>query len=160
MRLCPIPQHLMHIKLGPASLYLSTISTSFPNQRPDTQSFLALASLLTVIKMGDPHFPTFYRSLRQLSLISQKEKAFSYILVENSTFRFNNSILSSLKYLSSNISCTLKRCQCSSISTSITVGLIVFAAQISRFDSQGINTSALAFSIRSADLIPDSEIFT
>ena len=52
--LCFISQHLMHIKLGPASQYFSTTLISFSNRKLDAQSFLTSASLLMGITIADP----------------------------------------------------------------------------------------------------------
>ena len=131
-----------------------------PNRRPDAQRFLVSASLLTVITMADLRFPASYCSLRRLSLISQRGRAFSCILVEDSTSRWSNSILPSPRYLSSDILCTLRRCQCSSTSIPTTAGSTNFVARISMFDSREIITPALAFSVRSADTAPDGDYLT
>ena len=99
-------------------------------------------------------------SLRQLLFISQRGRVFSYIPIEDSTLRLSNSILLSFRYLSSDIPCTLRRCQCSNTFTPTIAESTVFATQISTFDSRGITAPALAFSVRSADTAPDSKYFT
>ena len=69
-------------------------------------------------------------------------------------------ILLSSKYLLSDIPCTLRHYQCSSISTPIMAALTVFAARISTFDNRRISNPALAFSVRSADTAFDGKYFT
>lgn len=54
IRSWPMPQHVIHTELGPASQYFSTILTTPPNRRPDAQSCFASVSPLTVIKLAEP----------------------------------------------------------------------------------------------------------
>lgn len=120
IRSCPMPQHFIYTKLGPASQYLSNTLTTPPNQRPDTQSYFASVFPLNVVTMAEPRcLPGSYCSLRRLSVISQRGKAFSCIAVEDSTSCLSKSMLLLPRYLSSDIPCTLRRCQYSDISTLI-----------------------------------------
>ena len=156
IRLWPIPQQVMHTEFGPASQYCSTTLTTPPNRSPDAHNCLASASPLTVMTMAEPClFPLSCCSRRRFSDINQRGSVFNCMPVEDSTSRFSSSILPSPKYLFKGIPCTLSRCQCSSISTSTTVGSTVFAARMSRFDNRGINKPALAFSVKRADIAPD-----
>lgn len=145
---CPIPQHAMQTELGPAFQYFSTTLTTPPNRRPDAHSCFASDSPLTVITIVEPPlFPVSCCSLRRSSFKSQRRRADSCILVKGSTSRFSNSIFFSPRYLSSDIPCTLSRCQCSNISTPNMAAFTVFAARISTFDNRGMNNPAVAFSI-------------
>ena len=101
-----------------------------------------------------------YCSLKRFSFISQRGRTFSCIFVEDSTSRLSNSILLSPEYLFSDIPCTLRHCQCSNISTPTMAESTVFAAWISTFDSRGITALVFAFSVRSADTVPDGEYLT
>ncbi len=113
-----MPQHVMETEPGPASQYLSTTLTIPPNRSPDAHNCFASTSPLTVITSADSRlFPVSCCFLSQVSLISHRGRVFSFMPVDDSTSRLNSSILPSPKYLSSDIPCTLRRCQCSSIST-------------------------------------------
>ena len=50
----PIPQQVLHIKLGSDSQYFFTPLTMPPNRNPDMHNLLAFFSLLTVITMAEP----------------------------------------------------------------------------------------------------------
>ena len=75
--------------------------------------------------------------------------------IDDSDSRLNNSIILSLRYLSSDMSYTFNLCQYSKISTPTTVGSMVFTIKMSKFDNYESNTLALACSLSRVDIIPD-----
>lgn len=114
-----------------------------------------------MITIVDPClFPVFCCSLSRFLFISQQRRVFNYIPVDYSTSCFSNSIFALTKYLSSDILCTLRHCQCFSISTPTIATLTIVIAQISVFDNRRINNLALAFLVSSADTASDSAYFT
>ncbi len=80
--------------------------------------------------------------------------------MDDYTFRLSSSIFPLSKYLLSDISCTFRHCQYSTTSIPTIAVLTVFTAQISTFDSRGINDLVLAFLVNNADITPNGEYFT
>ena len=110
----------------------------------------------TVITIADPlPLPDSRRSSNWASLINHRGVVFNFIPVEDSISRESSSIFPSPKYLASEIPCTLSRCQRSRASTPITASSIDLAAQISTFECSLTRSSALAFSVRNAEIAPD-----
>lgn len=145
----------MYTEPGYASQYLSTTLRIPPNPSPDADRYFASDSSLTMITIADPRlFPVFCCSLSRFSFISQRGKAFNFMPIDDYTSCLSSSIFPSPHCLSSDIPCTFRCYQCSSISTPIIAASTVFAAQISAFDSQRINDPALAFLDNSADTAP------
>ena len=154
-------QQVIHIELGPASHYFSTILISPPKRRLYAPSFFALISPLTVISMAESHlFPVFCYSLSRSSLINKRGCVLSCISIDDSISRFNSSIFPSPKYFSRCILCTFNCYQYSNISILTTATSTIFTVQISKFVSWGINKPAFAWSVSRADIAPDEAYLT
>lgn len=112
--------------------------------------------LFTVITIAEPHLLLdSYYSLRWFLLISHGGIDLNWITIGDLTFLLSRSIFPSPKYYSNNIPWTLSRCQYSRTSMPTTTGSTTLAAQINKFDRRGINSSASAFSVKSAEITPD-----
>ena len=117
--------------------------------------------LLMLMTIADLQLlPVSCCSLSYSSLISQRGIAFNKIPIEDSTLLYNNSIFSDFRYLSSGMSCTLRCCHCSRTFTPTTASSTDFAVEISRFDLEGINIIASAYSIKSAEIDSDGAYLT
>lgn len=136
----------MSTKPGLIPQYLSTNLILPLNRSSDAFNYFASFFLLTIIIIIKPRlFPLSYYSISWALFISQRERVFSYILIDAYTSRLNISILLSPKYQSTDIPCTLRHNQYSNISTPVIDISMIFATQINMFNNREINSPALAF---------------